>query len=265
MARLLRLSSAWRRAAACAERGDRRIAALTPHKSDALLTSPSRCTGDFNQLSTILIDEVVASPAAGDNVGGDAVGVLTAERSPAFANMASFDKKSIAHSVKHVLQRSWSDCPFASEGMSLSSSWEALQTAVGADASVQPIRMPDPDLYKQYSTHFAALPDRYGMKFVEVASLDAANSVLSGSEVAFGGFHLMALVYFPSSHAFIDAWSDPDIVDAAYPLRRQLLSGGFEHLWLRCTGPTWNSGGCQAMRKGTATGWGRAAVARAMA
>lgn len=236
MARLLRLSFLRGGALQPAlNAGDRRIAALTPHTSDALLTSPSRCTGDFNQLSTILIDEVVASPAAGDNVGGDAVGVLTAERSPAFANMASFDKNSIAHSVKHVLQRSWSDCPFASEGMSLSSSWEALQTRPSEPMlAFNLIRMPDPDLYKQYSTHFAALPDRYGMKFVEVASLDAANSVLSGSEVAFGGFHLMALVYFPSSHAFIDAWSDPDIVDAAYPLRRQLLSGGFEHLWLRC-------------------------------
>eukprot|EP01047_Picozoa_sp_COSAG01_P125899 COSAG01_NODE_54993_length_328_cov_0.895197_1_plen_57_part_01 len=35
------------------------------------------------------------------------------------------------------------------------------------------IRMPDRAAYQEYSSHFAELPQRYGMKFVEVASLQA--------------------------------------------------------------------------------------------
>ena len=67
------------------------------------------------------------------------------------------------------------------------------------------------------------------MRFIEVGALDP---LLPDPEA--GGFDLMALVYFPSSRAFLDAWSDPELVDAAYPLREALLEDGFEHLWIRC-------------------------------
>ena len=100
------------------------------------------------------------------------------------------------------------------------------------------LRVPDAQAYAAYSSHFKTLPAVYGMKFVEVVSLDPdpAVSVLLGEPpaAAGAGFDLMALVYFPSSRCFVKSWSDPAIVDEAYPLREGLYAGGFEHVWLRC-------------------------------
>lgn len=88
------------------------------------------------------------------------------------------------------------------------------------------IRMPDRAAYQEYSSHFAELPQRYGMKFVEVASLqaDANLSVLLGAPPGQdgGSFDLMALVYFPSSGCFIKAWSD----EVRARLRNLHLTGG---------------------------------------
>ena len=44
----------------------------------------------------------------------------------------------------------------------------------------------------------------------------------------------MVLAHFPSSKHFFDAWSDPELVRDAYPLRQAMLQGGFQHVWLRC-------------------------------
>ena len=78
------------------------------------------------------------------------------------------------------------------------------------------------------------------MRFVEVATLStesilACDADASEEELAARcSFDLMALVYFPSSRAFVDAWSDPELVRGAYPLREALLADGFQHVWLRC-------------------------------
>ena len=47
-------------------------------------------------------------------------------------------------------------------------------------------------------------------------------------------FDLMVLAHFPSSKHFFDAWSDPELVRDAYPLRQAMLQSGFQHVWLRC-------------------------------
>jgi hypothetical protein len=44
----------------------------------------------------------------------------------------------------------------------------------------------------------------------------------------------MALVYFPSPARFVDAWSEPQIVHDAFPLRKRMLADGFRHVWIRC-------------------------------
>ena len=44
----------------------------------------------------------------------------------------------------------------------------------------------------------------------------------------------MVLAHFPSSKHFFDAWSDPELVRDAYPLRQAMLQSGFQHVWLRC-------------------------------
>ena len=85
------------------------------------------------------------------------------------------------------------------------------------------ICVPDQGAYKECSAHFAHLPDSYLKKFTEVAALEPL-----------ANFNLMALVYFPSSGAFIDAWSDPEIVEKAFPMREKLRAGGFEYLWIGC-------------------------------
>ena len=85
------------------------------------------------------------------------------------------------------------------------------------------------------------------MRFVEAAHLDPNPQlyVLSGCTASrLGGFHLMALVYFPSSAAFTNAWSDPELVTNAFPLREPMIRAGFEHVWLRCEAEEPRFGGC---------------------
>jgi hypothetical protein len=212
--------------------GERRVAAVVPH-SQSVLTSPSR---SHVPLSKIVVDEVLADSGSGlDEASGQ--DVLIGHRSPAFAQMPVFSRETI-QPFEHVLKRTWSNAPFAHEVDAQPRGWEGLQMEPTEPMlAFNMLRIPDADAYKQYSAHFSHFGTDYGMRFIEVASFDSGDpskSVLSGSAERFGGYDLMALVYFPSSHAFLDAWSDPELATKAYPLRERMLVNGFEHYWARC-------------------------------
>ena len=102
------------------------------------------------------------------------------------------------------------------------------------------IRIPDPPAYKAYSSHFAELPERYGMRFVAAGSLStsASECVLRGdsslpANQALCANDLFALVHFPSPIAFLQAWSDPQLAEDAYPLRAPMIENGSRHIWIR--------------------------------
>ena len=100
------------------------------------------------------------------------------------------------------------------------------------------IRIPDPPAYKAYSSHFAELPERYGMRFVAAGALSYGDSVLRGdcslpANQALCANDLFALVHFPSPIAFLQAWSDPQLAEDAYPLRAPMIENGFRHIWIR--------------------------------
>lgn len=103
------------------------------------------------------------------------------------------------------------------------------------------IRTPDRAAYRHYASHFSKLPARYGMQFVEIGALDAADAIVACDDglpteelQQLASFDLLALAYFPTTRCFVDAWSDPELVSDAFPLRRAMYRSGFAHLWLRC-------------------------------
>ena len=168
--------------------------------------------------------------------GGSAL--LWGERSAAFASLPSFAEAGGESAPTDLSPpRDPQRCPFNADPTANRASWAALESQRSEHMyAFNLLRVPDAQAYAAYSSHFKTLPAVYGMKFVEVVSLDPdpAVSVLLGQPPAAAGFDLMALVYFPSSRCFVKSWSDPAIVDEAYPLREGLYEGGFEHVWLRC-------------------------------
>ena len=207
----------------------------------------------FDAVNTIFESEVPLGPLTRRRFGVGSV-TLAGVRAATFASLPTFESRASAAELadrKHA--RGWSDCPFANEASAIKSSWEALETQpTDHMLAFNLIRTPDPAGYKAYSSHFAPLPERYGMRFVEAAMLDGPSSImicdgepdapdvyttsgLDALEPPFPlQFNLMALVYFPSSRAFVDAWSDPELCSDAYPMREELLKDGFAHVWARC-------------------------------
>ena len=164
---------------------------------------------------------------------------LAGTHSAAFAALPRFNGSVAA--TEPLAGRAPSECPFINEPTAYRNAWTALHTDASDDMlAFNLIRAPDSAAYRDYSAHFAPLPARHGMRFVQVAQLHGLDSVLvcdaelTPSQMEqHAAFDLMALVHFPSSARFADAWSDPQIVDAAYSIRQQMLGNGFRHVWLR--------------------------------
>ena len=206
---------------------------------------------ESQQFDVILISEHSSGAAASKtitraemNVGLRSVGTgsltLAGVRSAAFEGLPTFDDIA-SITAEPPAGRDWSDCPFAHEDTAHVGSWRALIAEPSQHMfAFNLIRTPDPGAYREYAGHFASLPSRHGMRFVEVATLDTMASVLVCDDdlteaqiERIAAFDLMALVYFPSSARFVDAWSEPEIVREAYPLRQRMLARGFRHVWLR--------------------------------
>lgn len=226
-----------------------RIATLRPHAAGVLLGDPTEHSFD-----RIIIAEHISGEAAcdtltavdqlvGPRVADSGSLTLWARRSERFGGVGAFTGESLP--VPRALQRPWSDCPFAREGSAWApaqpAAWQQLETVPAAHMyAFNLIRTPDRAAYRHYASHFSDLPPRYGMQFVEIGALDALDSIVVSDEglpadrLQRASFDLLALAYFPTTRCFVDAWSDPELVRDAFPLRDALYRGGFAHLWLRC-------------------------------
>lgn len=203
--------------------------------------------GTADEFDCILVSEHASGAAVREALSEEAIGPrsvgpgsfsLAGERSAAFASLQTFVEYLPA---KQPPLRRWHECPFIDEPDARADSWEALETEPDLHMlAFNLIRTPEPHRYKAYSSFFAHLPDEYGMRFVEAAGLKSHESVvscdagLSARDLAAMSFDLMALVYFPSSHCFVNTWSDPTVARDAFPLRALMHEGGFRHVWLRC-------------------------------
>jgi hypothetical protein len=106
--------------------------------------------------------------------------VIWAHRSAAFAGMPTF-RQTGGESRDFVDGGPVPDpsaaCPFASEATSKPDAWAALETEPSFHMyAFNMIRIPDVAAYKAYGSHFASLPEKYGMKFVDVLSINPAAS-----------------------------------------------------------------------------------------
>ena len=221
-----------------------RVISMVPHASSSVLVGDR----DRHRFEMIIVSEYSCGATAHASLmnmpptaldASSSHATLFATVSPAFASLPTLKAGDVPPPLSASLSgRQASDVPFLAEGNAHEESWAALLSDPEQSMlAFNLLRTPDPEAYKAYSAHFSPLPERYGMRFVVAGALDPdpAHSVLRGAvdpEVASND--LLALVYFPSSGGFLDAWSDPDLVHDAYPLRTAMLPNGFRHIWLRC-------------------------------
>jgi len=244
------LKGSWRAEETPLVSGSRRVAIVRPHEHGILLGDPQ-----LHRYSRIAITEHAsgevarAALSALDDGASQRAGLtrLWATPSAAFAGLSSVtgagaqtpeDEPPFALPSDRAVIES----PYIAEAAEHSASCVAAWNVLESDpqrhmVAFNLIRIPDPAAYKEFSSHFAGLPERYGMRFMSVAALDpdpAVSCLVGNAEAAeAASFDLMALVYFPSTDAFVQAWSDPDI-QRAFPLRGPMREKGFRHLWLRC-------------------------------
>ena len=223
---------------------DRRVTAFAPHETSSVLL------GDLerHQYQLITVSEFANGAAAHDTLrqapaapASSSHTTIFATVSPAFANLPFLKVGDVPPPLPpNACQaaRQASDVPFVVEADAHVESWQALLSDPAAPMlAFNLLRTPNPEAYAAYSKHFAPLPERYGMRFISAGALnpDPMLSVLRGEPPAdVGSNNLMALVYFPSTSSFLHAWSDPEFLQGAYPLRTAMLADGFRHLWLRC-------------------------------
>eukprot|EP01051_Picozoa_sp_SAG22_P012709 SAG22_NODE_1347_length_4669_cov_12.718381_1_plen_357_part_00 len=169
-----------------------------------------------------LRDEAIDLPSArgalstsdgyGHGAGKGGSVVLLARPSTAFAKMPTFEEgggeKAAPVADPAVPPPPVAAVPFAGESNASRQNWEALATRQTQHMyAFNLLRTPEAEKYKRYSAHFADLPAKYGMRFVEVGAMDSSDPddcVLLGqppgqSNGGSLGFDLMAAVYFPSS------------------------------------------------------------------
>jgi hypothetical protein len=176
-----------------------RIATVAPLPADS-----SVLLGDakLHSFDSILISEFSSGAAARDAISsaetllgprGLSAGSLTlvGTRSPHFSGLPMFDGalddslsgEQRRHwrppSAEPAAGRSWSDCPFIHEESAVEGAWRALEEEPSEHMlAFNLIRIPDAAAYKHYSSHFAKLPSRHGMRFVEVLALHPRDAIL---------------------------------------------------------------------------------------
>ena len=241
---------------------------IRPHRSAVLLGDPQ-----VHHYSCISITEHASGKAAHDALieQPPPTESMTLWGVPS-ATFASLSDGGDVFDESKLPSRDVSESPYLAEASEQSPlcvhAWEDLQAEPSRPMlAFNLIRTPDAAAYKEFSSHFSELPKRYGMRFLSVAALDPDPNVslltghqplglergrhagdagvfsrvlaavgLDARDTSYpedGSFDLFALVYFPSTAAFIQAWSDPDI-QRAFPLRAPMRAAGFRHVWLRC-------------------------------
>lgn len=224
-----------------------RVTALAPP-----VGIPSVLLGDpqLGELECIIVSEHASAEQAHESLSSRASDVfddgslsLLATAMPEFAGVQRLGDEPPEPPALDGPRRRPSDAPFRDEPGADPAAWDAL-LSVPAEPMLafNLIRYPQPEpaAYRAYAQHFAPLPARYGMRLVAAGALspDPREAVLAGDvraaeELGLASHDLFVLAFFPSTRAFLHAWSDPELVRAAYPLRAPMREDGFRHVWLR--------------------------------
>lgn len=166
--------------------GGRRLVSLTPHAGGGILLGHT----PEHAYDLIELTEYPSGPAAYSSLTDaqcasrreqascpDTSVVIWAHRSAAFASMPTFAQtggEADATDSSDLVADPATACPFASEPSATAAAWTALQIEPTKHMyAFNMIRIPDMEAYKAYSVHFASLPQKYGMKFVDVLSCKA--------------------------------------------------------------------------------------------
>ena len=218
----------------CAEKDDSLLLDLTPHKTHSVLL------GDryqhrfdrilFSQLKTLEDAERANELHGTFAADGSLVYTGTAVDFP--ATISETSNTDLVDTVPPTGLGRPSPCPFVNDPETNHRNWEALHDLPSNPneelVAMNVLTVPDPDLYKEYASHFAHLPSKYGFRVLECSKLPLD----SGKE---GSYTMLVAVAFPNARTFASCWSDRVIKKRAYPLRKALFAGGFRHVWLRCT------------------------------
>jgi hypothetical protein len=164
--------------------GGRRLVSLTPHADGGILLGhrPEHAY-DLIELTeypsasaaySSLTDPDCASRRERASCPDTSV-VMWAHRSAAFTGMPTFaqtgGEASAPTDTGDPVPDPAKSCPFAGETSATAAAWTALETEPTQHMyAFNMIRIPDMEAYKSYSAHFASLPEKYGMKFVDVLS-----------------------------------------------------------------------------------------------
>jgi hypothetical protein len=175
--------------------GGRRLVSLTPHAGGGILLGHR----PEHAYDLIELTEYPSGPAACSSLTDpqcasrreqascpDTSLVVWTHRSAAFASMPTFAQtggEADPTDSSDPVADPATACPFAGEQSASAAAWTALQTEPTKHMyAFNMIRIPDMEAYKAYSLHFASLPQKYGMKFVDVLSCksEAESSVRTG-------------------------------------------------------------------------------------
>jgi hypothetical protein len=188
--------------------GGRRLVSLTPHPGGGILLGNSfEHAYDLIELTEYssasaaygsLTDPKCSSRRERASCPDTSV-VIWAQRSAAFAGMPTFAETggevSAPTDSSDPIPDPGASCPFASEASATAAAWTALETEPTQHMyAFNMIRIPDMEAYRAYSAHFASLPEKYGMKFVDVLSCqsEAQHSVRIHEEIELAATHARA-------------------------------------------------------------------------
>ena len=141
---------------------EHRVATLRPHRKGLLLGDPTvhtfeRITIDEHPTGAAALTALTAGkPHAESSV------VLAATKSEAFSGLSTFRGLPSDHGAGDGREsRTPESCPFINEASAQPEAWHALHSEPSAHMlAFNLIRIPDPDAYRHYSSHFRELPAR---------------------------------------------------------------------------------------------------------